>query len=798
MLIRLMEDFHVKIATFQHVLEGYKVADEIAKHGAGGSTFSDWWAYKFEVYDAIPFNGSLMRKRGINVSFNSDSDDLARRLYQEAAKAVKYGGTPELEALKFVTLNPAQQLHIDQRVGSLEAGKDADFVVWSRSPLDSATVCRQTWIDGKKYFDIDSASARAEALAKERAGLLAKAKKLASPIRNPTAARRAVRERTGSSAAPWNINMMAVSAIASTMNKRDPAMTPPRVRAFKAGLFSRKKVPPSPWPSPPRRGRRFSIAAEAPSFGDFFQFGSSVSAFQEPPVAQVGNLPCRRLAVGWRWERPEDCGLSIRDTADYQSALRYLGAMCAPCSGRSLPGEGAGVRARQLSNCMAAAKRRVFSRVGPACLLLWLFLFAADAPAETILLRNAIVHTVSGETLSAGDILIKEDKIEAVGASLTAPGARTIDLLGGHVYPGLIALDSGVGLGEIEAVRATQDSTEVGEYKPDVQSWIAVNPDSELIAVTRANGITHVEPAPQGGVVGGLSGLAALAGWTAEEMTIKHPTALHLYWPAMELDTTPKERFKDKSKFKSLEDQARERREQLRKLDDFFLEARAYAKAREAAAKGAATDPGLNPPWEAMLPVVRGEIPIMVHAAELRQIKAAIGWAQTNNYRIVIVDGRDAWRAAALLATNKIPVIYEAIFALPARDDDSYDVNFKAPEVLRKAGVTVAFSHGPQSMEAPMTRNLPYDAAQAIAFGLPENEALKGLTLYPAQMMGVGSRLGSLEPGKEATLFVCDGSIFDLRANVKRMWIAGREVSLENRHTRLYDKYKNRPLPVAK
>ena len=180
MLIRLMEDFHVKIATFQHVLEGYKVADEIAKHGAGGSSFSDWWAYKFVVFDAIPFNGSLMRERGINVSFNSDSDDLARRLYQEAAKAVKYGGTPELEALKFVTLNPAKQLHIDQRVGSLEAGKDADFVVWSRSPLDSATVCRQTWIDGKKYFDIDSASARAEALAKERAGLLAKAKKLTS------------------------------------------------------------------------------------------------------------------------------------------------------------------------------------------------------------------------------------------------------------------------------------------------------------------------------------------------------------------------------------------------------------------------------------------------------------------------------------------------------------------------------------------------------------------------------------------------------------------------------------------
>jgi imidazolonepropionase-like amidohydrolase len=178
MLIRLMESFGVKIATFQHVLEGYKVADEIARHGAGGSTFSDWWAYKFEVYDAIPYNGSLMWERGVVVSFNSDSSELARHLYTEAAKAVKYGGTPDPEALKFVTLNPAKQLHIDKQVGSLEAGKDADFVIWSKSPLDSRTVCLQTWIDGKKYFDRSMNSERVTRLQKERTDLLAKARKL--------------------------------------------------------------------------------------------------------------------------------------------------------------------------------------------------------------------------------------------------------------------------------------------------------------------------------------------------------------------------------------------------------------------------------------------------------------------------------------------------------------------------------------------------------------------------------------------------------------------------------------------
>ena len=181
MLLRTMAEFGVKVGTFQHGLEGYKIADEIARAGVGVSTFSDWWAYKFEVLDAIPYNGSLMHDRGVVVSFNSDSGDLARRLYLEAAKAEKFGNTPEVEALKFVTLNPAIQLHIDKYVGSLEPGKDADFAIWSYAPLDSRTVCQQTWIDGKKYFDIKLAPARAAALVKERDELIAKAKKLEKP-----------------------------------------------------------------------------------------------------------------------------------------------------------------------------------------------------------------------------------------------------------------------------------------------------------------------------------------------------------------------------------------------------------------------------------------------------------------------------------------------------------------------------------------------------------------------------------------------------------------------------------------
>ncbi len=174
-LMRVAEDYGFRIATFQHILEGYKVADVMAKHGVGGSSFSDWWAYKMEVIDAIPYNGSIMHKAGVVVSFNSDSDELARRMNLEAAKAVKYGGTPPDEALKFVTINPAKQLRIDKRVGSLEAGKDADFVVWSGSPLSTMSICEQTWIDGRRYFDRAEDRAMNDEVSRERSALIQKA-----------------------------------------------------------------------------------------------------------------------------------------------------------------------------------------------------------------------------------------------------------------------------------------------------------------------------------------------------------------------------------------------------------------------------------------------------------------------------------------------------------------------------------------------------------------------------------------------------------------------------------------------
>jgi imidazolonepropionase-like amidohydrolase len=411
-------------------------------------------------------------------------------------------------------------------------------------------------------------------------------------------------------------------------------------------------------------------------------------------------------------------------------------------------------------------------------------LFPLSAAAETFLLTGATVHTVSGATITNGYVLVQEEKIAGVWSAAPATDAKQISLAGLQLYPGMIALNTDLGLLEIGGVRATRDAREVGEYTPDVFSWLAVNPDSELLPVARGNGIAYFEPVPQGAGVAGYSGLLAIQGWTTEQMVVRKSVALHIYWPGAGLDLTPKEKSRDPGKWKSLEDQDQERREKVRQLDDFVAEARAYAKAKAGAKEFA-----IVPAWEAMLPVVRGEIPVTIHADDVRQIRAAVSWAATNGVKMILAEGLDAWRVADLLATNHVPVIFDHVYTQPQRETDGYPVHFRAAGVLNKAGVKFAFSGGGGSL----VKNLPYTAAQAVAFGLPADEALKAITLYPAQIAGVADRLGSIAVGKDATFFVTDGDVLDIRSNVKRMWIGGHEVSLESRHTRLYEKYKNRP-----
>ncbi len=410
--------------------------------------------------------------------------------------------------------------------------------------------------------------------------------------------------------------------------------------------------------------------------------------------------------------------------------------------------------------------------------------FAAwpSATAEDILFTNAVVHTVSGPTHSPGFVLVTDDTIKAVGPAEDQPAAgeaKVINLKGQHLFPGLIAPTTALGLMEIPAVRATVDTSEVGTYTPEVKSWLAVNPDSELIPVARANGITHFLPIPQGGTITGQSGLMATAGWGYENMLTHSPLALHLFWPSMNISPTSDDAKK----------QAMERDKRLKKIDDFFEEARAYAKSQSA------PDHKGVPSWDAMLPWVRGEKPLIIHANSVMQIESAVNWAIKRHWKPIIAGARDSWQIAKLLAKHDVPVIFEHTFTLPTRDFDRYDIQFRAAGILHKAGVKIAFSEGLARFAASNARNLPYSAAQSAAHGLPHAEALKAITLNTAEILGVAKRLGSIEAGKEATLFTANGDILEIRTQVKQMWIAGKTVSLNNRHNRLYKKYRNRPKP---
>ncbi|MBG29733.1 MAG: imidazolonepropionase [Opitutae bacterium] len=421
-----------------------------------------------------------------------------------------------------------------------------------------------------------------------------------------------------------------------------------------------------------------------------------------------------------------------------------------------------------------------------------LALLAISASAETVLYKAASVHQVSGPTISPGQMLVKDSRIVSVGKQVKAPkGTKVVDLAKLDLYPGLIAAPTSLGLTEINAVRATRDDSEVGDYTPDVDAWVAVNPDSELIPVARANGIAHALVIPMGGRIPGISGLVRLQGWGVEDMTVGKASCLHIWWPGMSLDARPKEQLSDPSKRKSLDEQDKARRLQVTYLDEFFDDAEAYAKAKASKEKGFSVVPA----WEAMLPILKKDIPIMIHADENRQIKTALAWAKRRDYKVILSGGRDAWKVAEQLAGEKIPLIYHHVFSLPAQNHLPHDTNFRAPGLLVKAGVKLAIGLRPGSWSASNLRNLPYHAAQAAANGLSKEEAIASITLRPAEILGVADRLGSLTPTKEATFIAVEGDLLDIRSQVKRMWIAGKEASLESRHVRLYEKYRNRPKP---
>jgi imidazolonepropionase-like amidohydrolase len=664
MLMGIAEEFGFTIATFQHVLEGYKVAAEIAAHqetgGRGASTFIDWWGFKFEAYDAIPYNPAIVHEAGALMSINSDSGDHIRRLHLEAAKAVKYGGVPELEALKMVTLNPAIQLGIERDVGSIRVGKDADFSLFSGHPFDVTSRCLMTFVDGELVF-----------------------------------------EAPNDTYAAW----------AAEVDRR-----------ITAGLAARSGELPRPAPE----GR-------------------------EPLTPEALQLLSR------------------------------------PVQGTRSPST------------------------------------PARPAAQSIALIGGRVHTMSRSdgtlvTHDPGLVLMRSGLIEEVRAgeadiaALQAAGYSVRDVSGLDVWPGMIDGGSGVGLGEISAVKQSMDTREVGGDQVDIRASTAWHPASDQIPVARVNGITSALTVPSGSGIAGQSALMALEGWTVSDALVRDGLALHVGVPRVSRDTkqelteelvgcmgggsvlrltaaegTPGEGRKKgskKEKEKPLEDRVQDA---WKHLDEMFDDAREYARVSAIQRADGGSGVQFDPRLEALAPFAVGAAPVIFAADRATQIADALDFADTHGLWAIISGGREAWKVADRLALADVPVLLGPVLAMPMGRNEPYDSPFACAGLLERAGVRFGFRSG----SAWNVRNLPYNAGMAVAYGLDEQAALYALTAGAADVLGLTDTLGQLAPGLRADVVVSDGSLLQITTRVHSVFIGGRDVGLESKHTRLYETYRD-------
>jgi len=432
--------------------------------------------------------------------------------------------------------------------------------------------------------------------------------------------------------------------------------------------------------------------------------------------------------------------------------------------------------------------------------ILMLALFGGEAgnaqttPVTDYAITHAKIFTLAGPPIEDGTVVIHEGKIAAVGAGVPIPaGAQVIDAKGLQVYPGLFDPVTQMGLSEIGAVIATVDTTETGSFNPDVTAATAILPSSAHIPVTRASGITEVIAAPASGgfdsrgatnLVGGQASAIHLSGWTAEEMLINKRAAMVVDWPAIETRSFDFSTFAMKEK--PFTDAKKEYDKQVNDLADYVEQARHYAQAlQNSGGAGFQRDVKL----EAMAPVIRGEMPLLVFAEQARQIRDAVEFCDKQKLKIILAGAAEAWKEKDLLRSKSVPVILRPTLAEPSEEDDAYDRLLSQPEELRAAGIKIAFG----SFDNSFARRLGQSAANAVAHGLPYEEGLKAVTLYPAQMFGLDAQLGTVESGKTANLIVTNGDPLDVTTDVRYLFIKGQLTSTDNKQKGLYEKYLNRP-----
>jgi len=403
-------------------------------------------------------------------------------------------------------------------------------------------------------------------------------------------------------------------------------------------------------------------------------------------------------------------------------------------------------------------------------------------------IRNARIVTVSGLDIENGTIVIRDGKIEAVGANVSVPaGAQTIDGRGLSVYPGMIDAGTNMGLVEVaQGASGTVDTSEVGDLNPNAKAIIAVNPHSAHIGVTRVEGVTSTLTAPTGGLISGQAALINLLGTAPKEMAVVPHAALVINYPRLGGGGGAFGGFQRPNLSETLT--ANERRlDQIRRM---LRDAEAYGRAQDAYAKDKSLPrPDRNVVLEPLIPYVRGEQPVIFRADREAEIRGAIRFAEEMKLKPIILGGNDAWKIASLLKEKNIPVILTGVFSLPSREDDAYDTLYEQPVKLQQAGVRFCISTGDSG---PEVRNLAQYAGMAAAYGLSKADAVKAVTLYPAQILNVADRLGSIEPGKMANLVVTDGDLLEIRTRIRYLFIDGRPVVLTSRHTELNEAFKNR------
>jgi imidazolonepropionase-like amidohydrolase len=420
--------------------------------------------------------------------------------------------------------------------------------------------------------------------------------------------------------------------------------------------------------------------------------------------------------------------------------------------------------------------------------------FAQTQPSNTYAITHAKIFTLAGNPIEDGTLVILDGKIAAVGAGVEVPaGAQVIDAKGLQVYPGLFDPITQMGLREIGAVSATVDSSETGSYNPDVVAATAVSPSSEHIPVTRAAGITEVLAVPGSGgfdsggsrgVLGGQASAIHLAGWAIEEMLLKKSAAMVLNWPRVETRTFDFETFSRKEK--PFTEAKQEYEKQVNELTDWLERARHYSQAME---KSSAAKYDRDLKLEALVPVIRGELPLLVFADRARDIRNAVEYCDKQNLRMILGGGDEAYKVKDLLRSKGIPVVLRPVLTLPLDEDDSCDRLLSQPAELAAAGVKFAFG----SFDNSFARRLGQNAANAVAHGLPYDEALRAVTVNAAQIFGLGNQIGTLETGKIANVIVTNGDPLEITTDVRYLFIKGQLTSTNNRHKSLYEKYLNRP-----